>query len=118
MIVGPLPSSLFHSFPLVSLVSINIMSMSFLFSPPRPLTNVNDTMVSHMSSGAPTPTKRYGMLVRQLTTHRWVLASGLGSRAFHRAERTGFPPLLGLSFYIIFDFFSSFFSLLTYKYSN
>ncbi|XP_026969462.1 dystrobrevin beta isoform X2 [Sagmatias obliquidens] len=26
--------------------------------PPRPLTNVNDTMVSHMSSGAPTPTKR------------------------------------------------------------
>ncbi|KAB0400776.1 hypothetical protein E2I00_006024 [Balaenoptera physalus] len=35
-------------------------------SPPRPLTNVNDTMVSHTSSGAPTPTKRYVMLVRQL----------------------------------------------------
>uniref|UniRef100_A0A8B9IKC8 Dystrobrevin n=1 Tax=Anser cygnoides TaxID=8845 RepID=A0A8B9IKC8_ANSCY len=27
--------------------------------PPRPLTNMNDTMVTHMSSGAPTPTKRY-----------------------------------------------------------
>ncbi|KAI5948411.1 Dystrobrevin beta [Manis javanica] len=26
--------------------------------PPRPLTNMNDTMVSHMSSGVPTPTKR------------------------------------------------------------
>ncbi|XP_074942473.1 dystrobrevin beta isoform X16 [Phalacrocorax aristotelis] len=26
--------------------------------PPRPLTNMNDTMVTHMSSGAPTPTKR------------------------------------------------------------
>ncbi|XP_020943427.1 dystrobrevin beta isoform X24 [Sus scrofa] len=26
--------------------------------PPRPLANMNDTMVSHMSSGAPTPTKR------------------------------------------------------------
>nr|XP_025723643.1 dystrobrevin beta isoform X1 [Callorhinus ursinus]XP_025723644.1 dystrobrevin beta isoform X1 [Callorhinus ursinus] len=26
--------------------------------PPRPLTNMNDTMVSHTSSGAPTPTKR------------------------------------------------------------
>ncbi|EPQ13121.1 Dystrobrevin beta [Myotis brandtii] len=26
--------------------------------PPRPLSNMNDTMVSHMSSGAPTPTKR------------------------------------------------------------
>uniref|UniRef100_A0A452E563 Dystrobrevin n=1 Tax=Capra hircus TaxID=9925 RepID=A0A452E563_CAPHI len=26
--------------------------------PPRPPTNLNDTMVSHMSSGAPTPTKR------------------------------------------------------------
>ncbi|XP_032040040.1 dystrobrevin beta isoform X7 [Anas acuta] len=25
--------------------------------PPRPLTNMNDTMVTHMSSGAPTPTK-------------------------------------------------------------
>ncbi|XP_048660667.1 dystrobrevin beta isoform X12 [Marmota marmota marmota] len=25
--------------------------------PPRPLTNMNDTMVSHMSSGVPTPTK-------------------------------------------------------------
>uniref|UniRef100_A0A8C0IBK9 Dystrobrevin n=1 Tax=Bubo bubo TaxID=30461 RepID=A0A8C0IBK9_BUBBB len=27
--------------------------------PPRPLTNMNDTMVTHMSSGAPTPTKRF-----------------------------------------------------------
>ncbi|XP_077816140.1 dystrobrevin beta isoform X2 [Macaca mulatta] len=26
--------------------------------PPRPLTNMNDTVVSHMSSGVPTPTKR------------------------------------------------------------
>uniref|UniRef100_A0A8P0T1A8 ZZ-type domain-containing protein n=2 Tax=Canis lupus familiaris TaxID=9615 RepID=A0A8P0T1A8_CANLF len=26
--------------------------------PPRPLANMNDTMVSHMSSGVPTPTKR------------------------------------------------------------
>ncbi|XP_053781375.1 dystrobrevin beta isoform X4 [Desmodus rotundus] len=26
--------------------------------PPRPLANMNDTVVSHMSSGAPTPTKR------------------------------------------------------------
>ncbi|XP_074438369.1 dystrobrevin beta isoform X3 [Larus michahellis] len=26
--------------------------------PPRPLTNMNDAMVTHMSSGAPTPTKR------------------------------------------------------------
>nr|KAF6307787.1 dystrobrevin beta [Myotis myotis] len=26
--------------------------------PPRPLSNMNDTMVSHMSSGVPTPTKR------------------------------------------------------------
>ncbi|XP_075779334.1 dystrobrevin beta isoform X9 [Pelodiscus sinensis] len=26
--------------------------------PPRPLTNMNDTLVTHMSSGAPTPTKR------------------------------------------------------------
>ncbi|XP_036079874.1 dystrobrevin beta isoform X2 [Rousettus aegyptiacus] len=26
--------------------------------PPRPVTNMNDTVVSHMSSGAPTPTKR------------------------------------------------------------
>ncbi|XP_075606336.1 dystrobrevin beta isoform X11 [Balearica regulorum gibbericeps] len=26
--------------------------------PPRPLANMNDTMVTHMSSGAPTPTKR------------------------------------------------------------
>ncbi|KAM9155422.1 dystrobrevin beta isoform 4-T4 [Pangshura tecta] len=26
--------------------------------PPRPLTNMNDTMVTHVSSGAPTPTKR------------------------------------------------------------
>ncbi|XP_037247178.1 dystrobrevin beta isoform X16 [Falco rusticolus] len=26
--------------------------------PPRPLSNMNDTMVTHMSSGAPTPTKR------------------------------------------------------------
>nr|XP_031322553.1 dystrobrevin beta isoform X1 [Camelus dromedarius]XP_031322555.1 dystrobrevin beta isoform X1 [Camelus dromedarius] len=26
--------------------------------PPRPLTNMNDTMVSHLSSGAPTPSKR------------------------------------------------------------
>ncbi|XP_075000862.1 dystrobrevin beta isoform X1 [Calonectris borealis] len=26
--------------------------------PPRPVTNMNDTMVTHMSSGAPTPTKR------------------------------------------------------------
>lgn len=34
-------------------------SKYFYFSPPRPMTNMNDTMVTHMSSGAPTPTKRY-----------------------------------------------------------
>ncbi|KFO78289.1 Dystrobrevin beta, partial [Cuculus canorus] len=30
--------------------------------PPRPLANMNDTMVTHVSSGAPTPTKRYACL--------------------------------------------------------
>lgn len=31
-------------------------------SPPRPVSNMNEAMVTHASSGAPTPTKRYRSL--------------------------------------------------------
>lgn len=34
------------------------VSVFFSFSPPRPLPNMNETVGSHLSSGAPTPTKR------------------------------------------------------------
>ncbi|KAK4825068.1 hypothetical protein QYF61_023072 [Mycteria americana] len=41
--------------------------------PPRPLTNMNDTMVTHMSSGAPTPTKR--LLCDQSQGRAWLRAT-------------------------------------------
>jgi len=52
--------------------------------PPRPLANMNDTMVSHTSSGAPTPTKRYvGFMPQSL------LRVGLAWEAEHSTGRKG-----------------------------
>ncbi|XP_023384295.1 dystrobrevin beta isoform X2 [Pteropus vampyrus] len=64
--------------------------------PPRPVTNMNDTMVSHMSSGVPTPTKRlqYSQPIRSHLADEHALIASFVARLQHCARVLDSPSRL------------------------
>ncbi|XP_044774796.1 dystrobrevin beta isoform X2 [Neomonachus schauinslandi] len=64
--------------------------------PPRPLANMNDTMVSHTSSGAPTPTKRlqYSQDIRSHLADEHALIASYVARLQHCARVLDSPSRL------------------------
>ncbi|XP_027706235.1 dystrobrevin beta isoform X1 [Vombatus ursinus] len=64
--------------------------------PPRPLTNMNDTVVSHMSSGVPTPTKRlqYSQEIPSHLADEHALIASYVSRLQHCARVLDSPSRL------------------------
>ncbi|XP_065538100.1 dystrobrevin beta isoform X9 [Lathamus discolor] len=67
--------------------------------PPRPLTNMNDTMVTHMSSGAPTPTKSVLDSPGRLDEEHRLIARYAARLAAEAGNAQPRPPAdLGFSF--------------------
>ncbi|XP_071598426.1 dystrobrevin beta isoform X5 [Heliangelus exortis] len=67
--------------------------------PPRPVTNMNDTMVTHMSSGAPTPTKSSVLESPGRLDEEHRLIARYAARLAAEAGSTPRPPAdLGFSF--------------------
>ncbi|KAM9617209.1 dystrobrevin beta isoform 3-T3 [Morphnus guianensis] len=66
--------------------------------PPRPLTNMNDTMVTHMSSGAPTPTKSVLDSPGRLDEEHRLIARYAARLAAEAGNAPRPPTDLGFSF--------------------
>ncbi|XP_065538099.1 dystrobrevin beta isoform X8 [Lathamus discolor] len=66
--------------------------------PPRPLTNMNDTMVTHMSSGAPTPTKSVLDSPGRLDEEHRLIARYAARLAAEAGNAPRPPADLGFSF--------------------
>ncbi|XP_069661492.1 dystrobrevin beta isoform X4 [Haliaeetus albicilla] len=66
--------------------------------PPRPMTNMNDTMVTHMSSGAPTPTKSVLDSPGRLDEEHRLIARYAARLAAEAGNAPRPPTDLGFSF--------------------
>ncbi|XP_075779330.1 dystrobrevin beta isoform X5 [Pelodiscus sinensis] len=66
--------------------------------PPRPLTNMNDTLVTHMSSGAPTPTKSVLDSPSRLDEEHRLIARYAARLAAEAGNAPRPPADLGFSF--------------------